>query len=153
MNNASVPLTLTLSRGEREQQAMSPRWFVKLLANTAIGFVLRLNKILPLPKGEGRGEGEKRFKLFKRFQFEILLVILALFFTAASSQSITASTNTIHNFAGTGAKGFSGDGGAATNAQLNFPTGLMRGPDGALYFCDTSNHRIRKISKDGKIVT
>src|SRR5262245_29947118 len=43
----------------------------------------------------------------------------------------------IRTFAGTGVKGFSGDGGPAAQAQLNDPFGLTRGPDGALYFCDT----------------
>jgi len=59
----------------------------------------------------------------------------------------------ISDFAGTGVKGFSGDNGPATGAQLNFPTGLARSPDGALYFCDTSNQRVRKIAPDGKIST
>ncbi len=59
----------------------------------------------------------------------------------------------IHTIAGTGAKGFSGDSGPAAKAQVNDPFGLVRGPDGALYFCDTDNHRIRKIAADGTIST
>ena len=59
----------------------------------------------------------------------------------------------IRTIAGTGEKGFSGDGGAAEKAQLNNPFGIARGPDGALYVCDTDNHRIRKITADGKITT
>ncbi len=59
----------------------------------------------------------------------------------------------IRRFAGTGGAGFSGDGGAAVQAQLNDPTGIARGPDDALYVCDTANHRVRKISPDGTITT
>jgi streptogramin lyase len=59
----------------------------------------------------------------------------------------------IRTFSGTGANGFSGDGGAADKAQLNNPFGIARGPDGALYVCDTDNHRIRKITADGKMST
>ena len=59
----------------------------------------------------------------------------------------------ISTFAGTGIKGFSGDGGPAIAAQLNDPTGICGGPDGALYICDTANQRIRKVGPDGRIQT
>jgi streptogramin lyase len=59
----------------------------------------------------------------------------------------------VTTFAGTGTAGYSGDGGPAIQAQLNNPFGLVRGPDGALYFCDTGNHAIRKITPDGVIRT
>jgi hypothetical protein len=59
----------------------------------------------------------------------------------------------MHIIAGTGAAGFSGDGGPASKAELNQPFGVIRGPDGAIYFCDTGNHRVRKIAVDGTITT
>ena len=59
----------------------------------------------------------------------------------------------IATFAGTGTAGLSGDGGAAAEAQLNNPYGLTRGPDGPIYICDMDNHRIRRVSRDGKIST
>jgi len=73
--------------------------------------------------------------------------------TASFALALTLSAGEIRTVAGTGVKGFSGDGGPATSAQLNNPFGLTRGPDGALYFCDTENHRIRKIAADGRIAT
>jgi RHS repeat-associated protein len=55
--------------------------------------------------------------------------------------------------AGTGAQGFSGDGGPATEAKLNDPWGLALAPDGSLYIADTFNNRVRKVSTDGIITT
>ena len=59
----------------------------------------------------------------------------------------------IETFAGTGTKGFSGDGGPATAAQIDNPFGLVRGPDGALWFCEYTGQRIRKVNPDGTIHT
>lgn len=59
----------------------------------------------------------------------------------------------IQTFAGTGIKGFSGDRGQAVKAQLNNPFGIVRGPDKALYICDTDNQRIRRVAADGTITT
>lgn len=53
---------------------------------------------------------------------------------------------TISLVAGTGAAGFSGDGGAATAAQLNNPTAVAIDSNGAIYVADFNNHRIRKIA-------
>jgi uncharacterized repeat protein (TIGR01451 family) len=47
--------------------------------------------------------------------------------------------------AGTGLAGYSGDNGPASAAQLNGPSGLAIGPDGALYIADTVNHAVRKV--------
>lgn len=47
--------------------------------------------------------------------------------------------------AGTGMKGFSGDGGPAKNATFNGPKGIAVGPKGNVYVVDTENHAIRKI--------
>jgi DNA-binding beta-propeller fold protein YncE len=47
--------------------------------------------------------------------------------------------------AGTGEKGFAGDGGPAAKAQLNGPHHLLLGPDGRLYVADTWNNCVRRI--------
>ena len=59
----------------------------------------------------------------------------------------------ISTVAGTGSAGYSGDDGAAANAQLNWPTGLAADSSGNLFIADTANGRIRKLSFDSGIIT
>lgn len=49
--------------------------------------------------------------------------------------------------------GFSGDGGAAKNAQVNSPTALARDGAGTLYIADSLNNRIRIVDSNGNIST
>lgn len=55
--------------------------------------------------------------------------------------------------AGTGASGFSGDGGPAVNAQLNAPHDLLFDGEGNLLIADTGNQRIRRLDTSGVITT
>ncbi len=55
--------------------------------------------------------------------------------------------------AGTGRQGFAGDGGLATAAELNAPTGLAVDASGNVYIGDTGNQRVRRIGTDGVIAT
>ena len=47
--------------------------------------------------------------------------------------------------AGTGLRGFSGDGGPAAQAQVAGPTGIAVDANGALYIADFNNNRVRKV--------
>ena len=59
----------------------------------------------------------------------------------------------ITTVAGNGISGFSGDGGAATDASLYGPESISTDGSGNLYIADTKNHRIRKVDPSGIITT
>ena len=54
---------------------------------------------------------------------------------------------------GTGEKGYAGDGGPATRAQLNGPFDVGFDTSGNLYFSDTFNHCIRRVDAGTNIIT
>lgn len=58
------------------------------------------------------------------------------------------------HLAGTGDKGYTGDGGDARKARLSGPKGIAWSPDGGVYIADTESHTIRRIDlKSGLIST
>jgi uncharacterized protein (TIGR03437 family) len=59
---------------------------------------------------------------------------------------ITASTGVIATVAGNGTAGLAGDGGPATQAELNMPAGLALDSAADLYIADTGNRRIRLVT-------
>ena len=62
-------------------------------------------------------------------------------------------SGTITTVAGTGASGYSGDGGPAVSAHLYFPRGVAVDGRGDLYIADTANDRIRRVDGSGIITT
>jgi fibronectin type III domain protein/NHL repeat-containing protein len=62
-------------------------------------------------------------------------------------------TGIITTVVGTGVQGSSGDGGAATAAQLNQPTGVATTPDGGYLIADFFGNRVRRVSPTGVITT
>jgi len=81
-------------------------------------------------------------------------------FIADASQNhrvrrIDAATGIVNTIAGTGQSGYSGDGGPATQAQLNMLDGssLAVDPQGNVYVLDAGNQRVRRIDTSGIITT
>ncbi len=69
-------------------------------------------------------------------------------------RKVVAATGIITTVAGTGSAGYSGDGGAATAAELDNPTNIAVDSAGNLYIADASNNRIREVNADtGMIAT
>ncbi len=68
-----------------------------------------------------------------------------------------APDGTITTVAGSGnghmSAGYGGDGGPATAAQLNHPSAVAVDAAGNIYIADMMNHRVRRVTPDGKIAT
>ena len=68
-------------------------------------------------------------------------------------RKIDAATGTIATIAGTGHRGYSGDGGPAVGAQLMDPYGVAVDGAGNVYIADLGNYGIRKVDSSGIITT
>jgi sugar lactone lactonase YvrE len=68
-------------------------------------------------------------------------------------RKVSATTGIITTIAGTGIAGYSGDGGLAVNAELNFPQGVAVDASNNIFICDQLNNAIRKINTSGIIST
>ena len=69
-------------------------------------------------------------------------------------RKLTVSTGIITTIAGNGTSGFTGDGGDATNAELNNPQAVAVNTAGTIiYISDESNERVREVNASGIIST
>ena len=68
-------------------------------------------------------------------------------------RKIDAGTGIITTAVGTGLAGFNGDGMSGAETQVNRPSYMKFGPDGALYFYEFSNNRLRRWDPKTDVVT
>lgn len=68
-------------------------------------------------------------------------------------RKVDAKTGKISTVAGTGQKGFAGDGGPAIKAQFSTPHSIALDADNNLYIADIGNHRIRKVAAKTGIIS
>jgi uncharacterized protein (TIGR03437 family) len=66
---------------------------------------------------------------------------------------VDGRTGVIRSVAGNKGRSYSGDGGPAIDAALNDPSHIVSDGNGTIWFTDWGNHRIRRITPDGKIDT
>jgi sugar lactone lactonase YvrE len=66
---------------------------------------------------------------------------------------VSRASGVITTVAGTGAAGFSGDGGPARDARLDAPLGLALDPSGDLFVADTFNARIRRVAAGSGVIS
>jgi DNA-binding beta-propeller fold protein YncE len=70
----------------------------------------------------------------------------AMLALASVCPTTRAATPTVTTILGTGVPGYA-------NTQVNNPYGIIFGPDGAVYFCDLDNQRIRRLDLKTNVVT
>jgi sugar lactone lactonase YvrE len=68
-------------------------------------------------------------------------------------RKVAAGTGIITTYAGNGIAGYSGDGGPATSAELNLPSGVALDSAGNLYISDDLNFAVRKVAAGTGIIT
>jgi len=73
--------------------------------------------------------------------------------TAITIANVTIQPGQVGIVAGNGTAGYSGDGGAATNAEIYNPIGLAVDNSGNIYIADLYNYRVRKVNNAGIIST
>lgn len=76
-----------------------------------------------------------------------------LLFTDGARIRRVTPAGIISTVAGTGTQGYSGDGGPATKATLDYPEGVFADAKGNLYIADSGNYVIRKVDPKGIIHT
>ena len=109
--------------------------------------------ITTIAGGGGGGDGGAAANASLSHPFDVKIDSYGnLFIADTVNQRIRkVSTNGIINTVAGGGSG--GDGGAATNASLNYPSGVALDNAGNIFIADTDNHCIRKVDTNGIITT
>jgi sugar lactone lactonase YvrE len=77
----------------------------------------------------------------------LMIVLEHILIVIGPAQSIVGT------YAGNGSSGFGGDGGPATSAKLQSPSGIAMDAAGNLFIADKFNQVVRKVTSDGRIET
>ena len=128
-------------------------------ANRRIRRVSRLGRISTVA-GTGRagssGDGGPARRATFRAPFAVAVTADGGFLVAdeaASKIRLVSADGKISTVAGTGRRGFSGDGGPARRARMRSPGYITALTDGGFLFADSENHRIRRVTAAGIITT
>lgn len=81
------------------------------------------------------------------------VALTALIAAAGVSAAFAATDPGVNTVAGDGSNGSAGDGGAATDAELNKPADVAMLSGGGYLIADTDNHRVREVTAGGTITT
>jgi sugar lactone lactonase YvrE len=81
----------------------------------------------------------------------MLICLFTLLLVFSCPNALTAAE--VLTIAGNGSHAWTGDGGPAAQAGIGGPFGVVIGPDGALYICETENHTVRRMDLKSNIIT
>jgi len=82
------------------------------------------------------------------------ILLLAVFIAYSGPALTTGAEPTIRTLAGTGGDRDGGDKGPAAKTSIGNPFGVELGPEGALYICEVTNHRVRRLDlASGELTT
>ena len=127
------------------------------LAAGAVAVVLATSGDITTVAGGFIGEGVPATSASLRFPRGVAMDASGNLFIADTGNGrirrVDAATGVITTVAGTGASGFSGDGGPATSASLSVPTGGAVDASGNLFIADTGNGRIRRVDAATGVIT
>jgi uncharacterized protein (TIGR03437 family) len=102
-----------------------------------------------------RGEGTAALQALFNVPADVKLDSSGAFYVADTKNHRVRKIagGVVTTIAGDGESGFGGDQGAALADRLSSPRGVALDRAGNIYVADTGNHRVRRISPDGRIVT
>jgi sugar lactone lactonase YvrE len=126
--------------GNQVIRAVSSGVIVTFAGNGSVGF-----------GGDGGAATSATFRWPNALAIDVTGALLVC--DAGNERVRRISAGVIQTVAGNGTQGFAGDGGAATTAELDTPTGLSVGSDGRIFVADSHNQRIRMIATNGVIST
>lgn len=137
---------------------MKPRnlWVLILCMSLGLGFLGKSVTALPLYPYKDIGDGKPATQVTLTLVDGLAMDRAGNIYIAHRSKNRIRKLTPdgiITTVVGNGIAGFSGDGGPALEASLNFPAGLVVDDDGSIYIADRNNHRIRKVNADGIITT
>ncbi len=109
----------------------------------------RISKKLASFHLEASRTRDQRPVFFGKSSIAWTVALLFTLWTLGTSESALAQN--ISTAAGNGIAGYSGNGGPATSAEINYPGGVSSDLNGNVYIADTSNCVIREVSTSGII--
>ena len=127
-----------------------------LLAFSLLAIIPAKAQVIFTVAGAGNGDGSPATAASLNYPYSVVVDGSGNIYIADQSNNRIRKINTsgvISTIAGNGHGGYSGDGGPATAAEINYPGPLALDASGNVYFSDVSNNRVREISTSGIIST